>query len=486
MATHKIMVNCGHGRTSTGGWDPGTVWGKYTEAELMLPITKAAVKYLRARGVTVLSDADTDNDKNIAADIAWANREEVEIYVSVHCDFSGADSGVMPLYVSDQGKKLAEDLDKAISKGIPMESKGVQLRTDLLELNETDMPAVILETGSIDDDTDIFLKKYDLYGKCIAEGICNYLGIRKEPEPVTTGEIRKYKCKQTAHVYKNHSVASGRTGTDTHQGSVYSATRWVDEWVYIQYLKGWVPTTGSGGVYLERIQKIRYVVTNATGVNVYQDHSNKSKKLETVEPGAFLTVTKWFGKWGYAPAVKGWVAMSCLSEETAGTRIYRYNAINAKKLIEANTHYDANCPPTTLAGAIKAKETDCAHYASFAYQDEGILPVGQYVWLNKHINGNGADDIVKSDRVKIYRNVGKTAKEIRVPIGAMVGYGYTYKTKSGKIKNGQHTQTGAGYTSAGNPLWWSGGVTDVNGKSYGPKRKTTYEDRPIDIMIVPL
>lgn len=484
---HKIMVNCGHGRTSEGAWDPGTVWGKYNEAELMLPITKAAVKYLRANGVTVLSDADTDNNKNITADIALANKEKVEIYVSVHCDYFKADSGVMPLYVSEQGKKLAEALDEAISKGIPMESKGVQKKTDLRELNETDMPAVILETGSIDDDTEIFLKKYDLYGKCIAEGVCNYLGIKQEEKSVTYGEIRKYRCKQVCYGYNKPGIASGRTGTETNPGSVYSAVDWSGDFVKIPYLgNDWFPVKGSGGVYLERIQRIRYVVTNATGVNVYADHRNKSKRLETVEPGAFLTVTKWFGKWGYVPAVKGWVAMSCLSEETAGTRIYRDCAINAKKLVAANVHYSADCPPTTLAGAIKEKKTDCAHYASFAYQDEGILPVGQYVWLNKHINGNGADDIIKSDRVKIYYNVGKTAKEIRVPFGAMVGYGYTYKTKSGKVKSGQHTQIGAGYTSAGNPLWWSGGVTDVNGKSYGPKRKTTYEDRPIDVMIVPL
>ena len=310
---------------------------------------------------------------------------------------------------------------------------------------------------------------------------------QEQKQTTTYGEIRKYKCIQVCHGYKKPAVASGRIGKDTTVGSVYSATAWERDFVKIPYLgNGWFPVSGSGGVYLERIQRIRYVVTNATGVNVYADHSNKSKKLETVEPGAFLTVTKWFGKWGYVPAVKGWVAMSCLSEETAGTRIYRDCAINAKKLVAANVHYSADCPPTTLAGAIKEKKTDCAHYASFAYQDEGILPVGQYVWLNKHINGNGADDIIKSDRVKIYYNVGKTAKEIRVPFGAMVGYGYTYKTKSGKVKSGQHTQIGAGYTSAGNPLWWSGGVTDVNGKSYGPKRKTTYEDRPIDVMIVPL
>lgn len=303
----------------------------------------------------------------------------------------------------------------------------------------------------------------------------------EEAKKVAYGEIRKYKCKQVAHVYKDHSIASGRTGTDTNPGSIYSTTKWVDEWVYIPYLRGWVPTTGSGGVYLERLTKIRYIVTNPGGVNVYKDHSTKSAKLDNVICGSFLTITKWYGNWGYAPAVSGWVAMSCLSEETLGTRLFRDCVLNGHKLAAAGVRYSQASPPATMAGAIKEKRTDCAHYVSFALQDEGLIPKGQYIWLDESIHGSGADDIKKCAKVKIQYGLGKSAKQIRLPIGAIVGYGYTIKGVKG-----QHTQMAAGYTKAGNPLFMSGGVSDVNGRNYGPKRKTTYENREIDVLILPL
>lgn len=304
----------------------------------------------------------------------------------------------------------------------------------------------------------------------------------EEAKKVTYGEIRKYKCKQVAHVYKNHSIASGRTGADTNVGSIYSATKWVNEWIYVPSLKGWVPTAGSGGVYLERLQKIRYIVTNPGGVNVYKDHSIKSTKLGNVIVGAFLTVTKWYDKWGYAPAVSGWVAMSCLSYETLGTRLFRDCILNGNRLAEAGVRYSQDSPPRTIEGAIVAKETDCAHYVSFAYQDEGILTRGEYIWLDSGIHGTkqGVKEITTSDRVRVIRNYNKTAKEARLPIGAVAGYEYVIKGRKG-----QHTHLLAGYTKAGNPLWMSGGVSDVNGKKYGPKRKTTYENRPISVLILP-
>lgn len=174
---HKIMVNCGHGKSRDGSWDPGTTYNGYTEAKLMLPITKAAVKYLRSSGITVLSDSDTANDKNIVACVEWANKQDVELYVSVHCDFYKATSGVMPLYVSTKGKKLATALKNAILNGMDIKSRGICLRNDLYELNETDMPAVILETGAIKADLKLLKNNADEYGKCIAKGICKYLGV---------------------------------------------------------------------------------------------------------------------------------------------------------------------------------------------------------------------------------------------------------------------------------------------------------------------
>ena len=188
----KIAVQCGHGVSTDGSWDAGCVYGKYTEAGLMLAITKAAVKYLRASGIKVISDADKGNNKNMIKDVQWANSEEVDLYVSIHCDYSKAPKGVMPLYVSSEGKKIATALNKAIKSGMGMKSRGVQKRTDLWELNGTDMPACILETGGIKADLAILRDKPDAYGKCIAKGLCSYLGVtfKESAEAVTPYRVR--------------------------------------------------------------------------------------------------------------------------------------------------------------------------------------------------------------------------------------------------------------------------------------------------------
>lgn len=177
-----IAVQCGHGVSLDGSWDSGCAYksgGKqYTEAALMLPITKAAVKYLRASGVKVITDADHGNNKNMIEDVRWANRVGAALYVSIHCDYYGAPKGVMPLYVSGSGKKLAKSLNSAVKKGVGMRSRGVQRRTDLWELNGTDMPACILETGSIKADLATLKNHPDKYGKAIAKGICKYMGVK--------------------------------------------------------------------------------------------------------------------------------------------------------------------------------------------------------------------------------------------------------------------------------------------------------------------
>ena len=194
-----IAVQCGHGVSLDGSWDSGCAYksgGKqYTEAALMLPITKAAVKYLRASGVKVITDADHGNNKNMIEDVRWANRVGAALYVSIHCDYSGAPKGVMPLYVSGSGKKLAKALNNAVKKDVGMKSRGVQRRTDLWELNGTDMPACILETGSIKGDLATLKGKPDTYGKAIAKGICAYLGVAfkegSKPKPKETYRVRK-------------------------------------------------------------------------------------------------------------------------------------------------------------------------------------------------------------------------------------------------------------------------------------------------------
>lgn len=179
----------GHGRSQNGSWDCGCTYGNYGEAGLMLPIVETAVKRLRANGIRVITDADMGNNKNMIACVAWANKEKVKYYISVHCDYKLATPGVAPLYVSSTGKKMATTIGKYVAKEMGMLWKGAFKRTNLYELNATDMPAVIFETGAIKADLK-FLKKSEEYGTALADGIMKYLGVEKKQSRMIEPKVK--------------------------------------------------------------------------------------------------------------------------------------------------------------------------------------------------------------------------------------------------------------------------------------------------------
>lgn len=170
-----LYLACGHGTQINGVWDSGCAYGKVTEADLMLPIVKAAVALLRKSGVKVYTDADKNNNKNMIATVDEANKKKVSLYMSVHCDYKGARSGVDPLYVSASGKKFGEYVGKYVAEIMGMKYFSTK-RTDLYELNATDAPSCILETGNIRDDLPK-LKQSKKYGRAIAKAICKYIGV---------------------------------------------------------------------------------------------------------------------------------------------------------------------------------------------------------------------------------------------------------------------------------------------------------------------
>lgn len=173
----KVGVYCGHGIQTNGVMDYGCVYEKYTEAELCMRITESCVKWLKNSGVKVITDAPKNNI-NMIAQTAESNEEKVDIHVAFHCDYSAAPSGTIPLYVSSEGKKLAQKMNYYVLKDVKMKTRGLGKRSDLYELNGTNMPAVIFECGAIKADLKVLRDKYEAYGKACAHGICKYLGVK--------------------------------------------------------------------------------------------------------------------------------------------------------------------------------------------------------------------------------------------------------------------------------------------------------------------
>ena len=175
--TDSVFVAVGHGTQLNGVWDAGCAYGQYTEAALMLPIVKAAVKLLRKSGVKVYTDADKDNNKNMTATVADANKKDknVALYIAVHCDYSAA-RDIMFYYGSKDGKKFGDAVASYCAKKMGLKNKGGKEDIQKYEVHGPNMPSIIFETGGIKIDL-AKLKQSKKYGRTIAKAILKYIGV---------------------------------------------------------------------------------------------------------------------------------------------------------------------------------------------------------------------------------------------------------------------------------------------------------------------
>lgn len=177
---YRVYIETGHGMGDDGRWDPGCRWSSYQEAKLMIPICMSMASYLTDKGVYVYTDAFTGNNINLNVTLKRIKTNNVSVLVNVHCDYKKAPRGTMPLYRYSDQKKLAKCLNNGVHKYVKIKNRGLKKRTNLKTLNKTKgvCTACLFETGNIKKDNSILRKKYDAYGKGLAKGVCDYLGIK--------------------------------------------------------------------------------------------------------------------------------------------------------------------------------------------------------------------------------------------------------------------------------------------------------------------
>ena len=177
---YHVCVETGHGIDADGKWDTGATWNGYEEAKLMIPITQAMTEYLQERGVDVYTDAFSDNDRNLDETLDYLDTHNVDAFVNVHCDSEDAGSGTMPLYNTDEQKKLAECLNDAVHESLDIPDRGLQYRTDLETLcnPKVHCTSCLFETGSIRADNTFLQENAKAYGEALAKGLLNYLNQR--------------------------------------------------------------------------------------------------------------------------------------------------------------------------------------------------------------------------------------------------------------------------------------------------------------------
>ena len=150
------MLDAGH-----GGRDPGAVYNGRQEKIDTLSLTLAIGQILQERGIDVLYTRTTDIYESPYQKAMEANEAGVDFFISIHRNSFPQDnavSGVESLVYDKSGIKLemAENINEQL-EGIGFVNLGVKARPGLVVLRRTKMPAVLVEVGFINSDTDNML-----------------------------------------------------------------------------------------------------------------------------------------------------------------------------------------------------------------------------------------------------------------------------------------------------------------------------------------
>lgn len=178
---YTIMLDAGH-----GGRDPGAVYNGRQEKDDSLALTLAVGELLQERGVDVLYTRTTDVYESPYQKAMEANAAGADFFISIHRNSSpeaNTYSGVESLVYNKSGIKLemAENINDQL-EAIGFVNLGVKERPGLVVLRRTRMPAVLVEVGFINSDTDnmLFDNNFDDIALGIAEGILDTLQMNGE------------------------------------------------------------------------------------------------------------------------------------------------------------------------------------------------------------------------------------------------------------------------------------------------------------------
>lgn len=156
-----IVVDPGH-----GGGDPGAIGfnGSY-EKDINLEISTKLYEALKEKDYKVILTRDQDEYVENLSRAELANRRRARVFISIHgnsLENNSSVEGVQVLYYPDRrstigdldNNELAQIVMNAMISGTGAKDKGVIEREDLIVLNQTKMPAILIECGFISNETE--------------------------------------------------------------------------------------------------------------------------------------------------------------------------------------------------------------------------------------------------------------------------------------------------------------------------------------------
>ena len=184
---YTIVIDAGH-----GGSDPGAVYEGRREKDDNLSLAIAVGELLSRQGVSVIYTRTTDVYQTPFEKAQMTNQADADFFISFHRNSSEEPNqytGVETLVYDNSGIKqtMAENINGALSE-LGFRNLGVKARPGLVVLRRTKMPALLIETGFLNNEQDntLYDEKQEEIARAIADAVLGTLDL----ETVTEADRR--------------------------------------------------------------------------------------------------------------------------------------------------------------------------------------------------------------------------------------------------------------------------------------------------------
>lgn len=204
-----IALDAGH-----GGMDYGAVYEGRREKDDNLALTMLIGEKLKDASFDVVFTRTTDVYDSPLQKAQKANASGADFFVSIHRNAfptPNTASGVETLVYDDSGIKaeVAENINAELAE-LGFKNLGVKERPNLVVLKRTNMPAVLVEAGFIDNEADnaLFDANFDAVAQAIVDGIVNTLGGAEQPRLYKV-QVGLFRLQRNAERLKEELAAEG-------------------------------------------------------------------------------------------------------------------------------------------------------------------------------------------------------------------------------------------------------------------------------------
>lgn len=153
----KICFIIGHGKSRSGGYDPGACAGGHQEYRIAKEIAEHAQAYYNANYAEQADIMNQNADLYLTDRIKAVNAADYDFIAEIHLNAGGGTGTECYYHVGGgEGKKYAEAITAAISEAFGVKNRGAKVKTNsagkdyFAIIRETSCTAVLVETLFID------------------------------------------------------------------------------------------------------------------------------------------------------------------------------------------------------------------------------------------------------------------------------------------------------------------------------------------------